>query len=558
MLEAKNVALFFALSLALVTVIFAVNRSAGSDPRASLLVSESIIKTGTVRLDHYGPAVLNLYGWNVHKKNGHYYYFFPIGSSLASVPFVAVANSVGLEMVRSEPTVQIAIAAFTSVITLLLLIKLASLFLDFQSALLVSSIFWFGTSLASTSATALWSHNFAALFALAAIYCTVRAAKQSESQPWHLLATLLFAAYLCRPTMALLAPCLLLFVFTYSRVAALKAGLLLTALLSFFVLYSIQEFGQILPDYYLPNRFTGEHFYEALYGNLFSPARGIFIYSPFILLAWLCINYAKKSWGLKTSWLLIALVWPGLHLICISHFNLWWAGWSYGARFMTDVIPGLFLLTLYTWPTKFDTPIAKSLAAVLFVTCGFAIVVNTGQGLFNRFATAWNGEPNINQHPEYVFDWNYPQFLATRAGHASRIMRHGTRTIHPIAPGETFDHTSNVLIYLGWGRAESAHRWSDGNNPSIIFEAEHHEKFAGFLKLRVGSLGKQRVTMTLNGTKIYSGIISAWDEVLAVPFSSSLLKDGANNLAFRLPDARQPGTGDQKKLAIAIMSLQIQ
>lgn len=552
-----NVSLIFVLFIVFISVIFASNRSTDSDPRATLLVSESIIKKGTIKLDHYGSDALKRYGYTVHIKNGHYYYYFPIGTSIVSIPFVAMANGVGLEMIGSEPIVQIFIASLTSIISLFLLYKLATLFLNASSALLASSVFWFGTSLSSTAGTALWSHNFATLFALLAIYFSVRAAKINASQPCYSIACLLFVAYLCRPTMALLSPFVLLFLFTYSRVSAIKTAVFLVSLLGVFILFSTYEFGQLLPDYYLPKRLAGGHFYEAIYGNLLSPARGILIYSPFMGFAWLCFKYSQKPWGLKKSWLLMGLAWPVLHLLFISRFPHWWAGWSYGARFMTDVLPGLFLLTLYTWPTNFKPKMAKVLSGIFFAFCAFAVMVNTGQGLFNKYTTAWNAEPNIDQYPEYLFDWSYPQFLANKYGHALRLVKHASNNLQPISPGDVIDHQSNTLIFLGWSGAESTHRWSDGKLASIIFKVDVSRNFEGALRLHVGALGQQKITISINGAEIYSGVIETWDKIMDVHLDKTLLRNGSNTLAFELPDARQPGNGDQRILALALKSFQI-
>lgn len=554
----KNTSLVLILFIAFASVIFANNRYTGSDPRATLLVTESIIKRGTIKLDHYGAEALDRYGYAVHKKNDHYYYYFPIGTSLASIPIVAVANGVGLDMISSEPAVQIFIASLTSIITLLFLYKFANLFLNVNTALLISSAFWFGTSFSSTAGTALWSHNFATLFSLMAIYFSVRAAKLNAPQLWYLIASLLFAAYLCRPTAALLSPFVLFFLFTYSRVAALKTSLLLASLLGAFILFSIYELGQVLPDYYLPKRLAGGHFYEALYGNLLSPARGILIYSPFIAFAWLFFKYSQKPWELKKSWLLIGLAWPVLHLVFISRFPHWWAGWSYGARFMTDVLPGLFLLTLYAWPTNFKPKMAKVLSGILFASCVFAIIVNSGQGLFNKYTAQWNADPNIDQYPEYLFDWSYPQFLANKDGHTSRVVKHGSKYLQPISSGDVIDHQSNALIFLGWSGVESTHRWSDGKLARIIFKVDAPQNFKGVLRLHVGTLGPQKITMSINGAEVYSGVIEAWDKILDVPLDKTLLSDDLNTLAFELPNARRPENGDPRVLALALKSFQIQ
>jgi len=547
----------FITFLIFILVIFATNRNTGSDPRGTLLVTESIIKRGTIKLDNYGAEALEAYGYRIQRKNDHYYYSFPIGSSLASIPFIVIANGAGLEMIKSESRTQILITAITSIIIFLFLCKLASLFLSANSALLISSIFWFGTSLSSTAGTALWSHNFATMFALMTMYYTLKPIKLNETHSYQLIASLLFAAFLCRPTMAILSPFVLLVLFTYSRVVAIKVSLILFTLLAIFLLFSLHEFNQILPDYYLPSRLAGGHFYQAFFGNLFSPARGILIYSPFIALVWLCYKYSKKSWGLKRSWLLIGLVWPISHLISISQFPHWWAGHSYGARLMTDVLPGIFLLTLYAWPINFETRRAQVFASILLVSCIFSIVINTGQGLFNRYTAKWNGEPNIDRYPGYLFDWHYPQFLANKSGHISRLAVHGLADLSEINPGDFVSHQSNAIIYINWNDAEPTHRWSNGKFSSLLFKIDISRQFENTLELHLGSLGRQTISVSINGTKIYSGALVAWDTVLEVPFNKGLLRNGSNTLAFELPDARQPGNGNPRDLELALKSFRI-
>ncbi|KRB88953.1 glycosyltransferase family 39 protein [Noviherbaspirillum sp. Root189] len=424
-----NVLSLLVLVIAFLCVTFSNLRYGGSDPRASLLVTESIIDHKTIKLDHYDAQVRNGYGVAIHEKNGHFYYYFPIGTSIASIPFVAVAKGWGFQIVQSEYQIQMMIASITAVATLALMIMLARRFLGPWNALFVSSAFWFGTSLASTSGTALWSHNFAVVFSFLAIYFAVKSAQDNSPGVWPGIALFLFFAYLCRPTLALLSPCVLLFLFTHHRKSAVKCALLLAVLIGCFIGFSLHEFGQILPDYYLPKRLAGGYFAQALYGNLLSPARGLLIYSPFILIAWLCYRSGEKSWSIKKSWLLVGLAWPVIHLLFISRFPHWWAGYSFGARLMTDVLPGLFLLTLFTWPVSIYGLRAKVGIGLLALSILFSIAVNTYSGLFNQWTAAWNSEPSIDQYPEYLFDWSYPQFLGSKKRHEKRLREHTERLL---------------------------------------------------------------------------------------------------------------------------------
>jgi len=94
---------------------------------------------------------------------------------------------------------------------------------------------------------------------------------------------------------------------------------------------------------------------------------------------------------------------------------------------MTDVMPGVFLLTLYTWPTEIKGRISVTAVGALAVASIFGIVINSGQGLFNSYTALWNAEPSVDEYPEYVFDWSYPQFLANRSGHERRLIKHAIR-----------------------------------------------------------------------------------------------------------------------------------
>jgi len=392
-----------------------------ADPQGTLLVSEALITHGTIRLDHYDDATLARYRNVIQQKGGHHYHYFPLGTPVLSVPFVAVARVAGLDMSRDERVTQTAIAAVVALLTLLVMARLASRILDPMRAATVAGVFWLGTSLASTTSTALWSHNFAVLFALVAIDGTVAGVKGGGWRRWPIIALGVFLAYACRPTMALLAPFLILFVATNNRVAALRVGLLLCLLLGTFVAYSQHEFGQWLPDYYLPQRLGSDTFWLAVYGNLASPSRGLLVYSPFILVVWLCRPAAVRDFGLGRAWLLLGLAWPIAHLVVISRFPHWWAGASFGARLMTDALPGLFLLTLRAWPVSARTVTERAAIGVLVLSAAFSIYVNAYRGAFVEATAAWNQRPAIDQNPGLVFDWRYPQFLHNWRRHESRI-----------------------------------------------------------------------------------------------------------------------------------------
>jgi hypothetical protein len=77
---------------------------AGSDPRYTLIVSQSILENGTIALDAYandliwGEPANFAENFNIVERNGRFYNYFPAGPSILSVPFVAMANWAGWDM----------------------------------------------------------------------------------------------------------------------------------------------------------------------------------------------------------------------------------------------------------------------------------------------------------------------------------------------------------------------------------------------------------------------------------------------------------------------------
>lgn len=402
--------LYIVLSfLMVIAVILGPVRYTKSDPRTTLLTSEAILHSHTIQLDHFcQKGVVCIPEDRIYHINDHYYHFLPLGTEIASLPFVAVFNSFNLSMVDHRLDAQKIIACASLLLCFFIMLKIGALFLDKKSALFVSSVFIFGTSLMSTLGAALWSHNFAIVFALLAIFFAFKITLQDKNQFWPLLALSLFMAYLCRPSLSLLAPCALLFVFSYKKTTTIKVFCLLSLCLALFMLMSKHYYHTFLPAYYSPELVENSFSLTASYGHLFSPSRGLFIFSPFLLLAF-CFNMFSKRSEIKRTWLLLALVWPIAHLVTMSRIEEWWGGYSFGPRYMVDCLPGLFLLMIFSYKQNKGTRYYFYTFILLAV---FSIYVNTWQGRFNiNAAIHWNEKYLVDgaTNPNVFFNWSIAQ-----------------------------------------------------------------------------------------------------------------------------------------------------
>ncbi|MCB1822298.1 MAG: hypothetical protein KDI73_12085, partial [Candidatus Competibacteraceae bacterium] len=161
-----------------------------SDSKYALLVSQSLLDHGSIYLDHYNLPKIESHGYQPYQLeivDNHTFYYFPIGSSILSVPFVAVANFFGVYPTNSEKSfgtkailkffgvppvendsdhsiegetiIQRVLAALLMSGLSIIFYFLSRLFLSMKWSLLVVFSIILGTSVLSTASRALWSHT---------------------------------------------------------------------------------------------------------------------------------------------------------------------------------------------------------------------------------------------------------------------------------------------------------------------------------------------------------------------------------------------------------------
>ena len=530
-----------------------------SDARGSLLTSQAILEHGTIKLDSYGEAIEALRGYRILQKNGHVYYFFPIGTSLYSLPFVWLANLCGMDMsdMADDDALQNALSAITTSLSFIFVYMICRCYLYYYYSFLVSSAFLFGSSLISTMGTALWSTNLTVVFNLLSLLIIVYDQRQKNEINPYLLGLFLFSAYLCRPTASIFVIVVLFYILAMRRNFFIRLLIVFMLLLALFVLFSLKEYGQILPDYYLPSRLSTNTFWLALYGNLLSPARGILVLSPFLILVLVGLIYYFRQLR-REALLWVAIGWFVLHLIAISKYPHWWGGCSFGSRLLTDAIPALILCTILVWDRASNLlPSSMRRAAIsLFILLSIVgILINTYQGLYNTYIHAWNAFPLIDTNPNYLFDWKYPQFLANPHLLAKRSREYVLRHLQPYTIGQEIAPDDPQVFFDSWYDPEGtphgdSFRWSQGKSARIMFEIESLDIGIGetlFLEVDVGSYQTQTVDVLVNGSRVGSTVVQdPSPSTYTFPVDISILKfnqpgaDEYNTVEFLIPGAVIP------------------
>ncbi|MEO6324964.1 MAG: hypothetical protein ABIT01_12585 [Thermoanaerobaculia bacterium] len=141
------------------------------------------------------------------------------------------------------------------------------------------------------------------------------------------------------------------------------------------------------------------HFHLAgLAGILVSPSRGLFVYSPILLLGVVGLFRLSQSGASEHA---ASLLWhaaffvPALLVLCVW-WPKWWGGHSFGYRLVSELIPVLLLPAALAWEAA-QSPL-RALAL------GLAVVSIGIHSLGTYAPSAFNSVPdNIDQHPERLW-----------------------------------------------------------------------------------------------------------------------------------------------------------
>lgn len=550
-----------------------------------MLLSQNLIEHRTFQLDQYfvpRPPIIatqeytQVGNYRLELVNDHTYYFFPVGSSVLSVPYVALLKLFGINArdqtgSYGELLIQTSLAA-------LLMAGLAVVF--FGAARFVLNRTWsvvvalggvFGSQVWSTASRGLWSHTWNLLLLGLVIYLLTGAAAGKRKLRPAVLATLLGWAYFVRPTSSVPLMAVMVYLAILSRRSlAIYLGTLMFWFAGF-VYYSWHNFGKLLPSYYAGSRLHFDVLATALGGNLISPGRGLIVYVPWVLfMAYLLVRFRKQIELSALMWLSVAVI--AGELLVLAGFSNWWGGVSYGARLTTDLLPWLFLLTIIGLDAMLRARAVEGqrearyskpeLLAGAFLLA-FAILVN-GYGAVSQRAQRWNDYPKDDRLMQVkIWSWKQPQFLAGLNGAEAP-------TEYPLfTAGQRIDVTSpeaEKYLWLGWARPEGGLRWTEGKKADVVFSLSEIRK----LELGVmispflvpGRVNEQTLEIELNGHSVETvSLQRAEFTELLVDLPADKLRE-RNVLSFKLPNATSPASLrmsiDQRELGLAVKSLRFE
>jgi hypothetical protein len=294
------------------------------------------------------------------------------------------------------------------------LIYLAALeLLPASSAMLVALTFAFGTLLWSLVSRALWQHSPSVFLNSLLVLLLIRG--NYSRRVCVGIGFILALAFFVRPTNAVPVVVVggyLLVRAGWKAAVWLAAGALAPTV--GFVWMNVNMYGTVLAPFFLPVRAnaTSLAFHSAiglaLVSNLFSPARGLFVFMPFFLFL-LVPGVWREPMAQRLSQLrpwFCGLV--ACHMVLVATHTDWWGGYSYGPRYLADIFP--YLMILWSPAVKWvgSHPVRRIMLVATLLVAGFIQF----RGATSVKAQEWSSTPvSVNSDTRRIWDWRDPPFM---------------------------------------------------------------------------------------------------------------------------------------------------
>jgi hypothetical protein len=403
---------------ALLLTIFAVSPiRIPTDSRWSLHTSLSFVKGNGGALTEFLPILEKEKFYAIEYPDGAPRTLYPIGTSLLVAPAVAVVAflrptwAIGLRShipVRTEQFLAAAIGAVAAVVFFWLI------YYQFSSvmiALTSTAIFSLATSIWSTATRALWQHGPLILMLTVGMLLLARARDRPHSVQYVSLP--LAMAYVIRPTAIVPVVVLTVYVLLCHHRSFLRYASWSLLIVVPWVIYNFAIYGRLLPIYYTVGAFSSEvRFFTGLMGNLLSPSRGLFVFSPVLIFALSGFMLALRDRVQRPLFVTYGAIIAG-HCIIVGSALMWWAGHSFGPRFMTDIVPFLVFFLAFNFRLSNTIGVwAQTAISICILVLALISVTIHARGAFRYSTWAWNYIPqNIDENPRRAWDWRDPQFL---------------------------------------------------------------------------------------------------------------------------------------------------
>ncbi len=490
-------------------VVYLINGTiiSAGDTVPNTLLAFNFLENNTFNLDAFRASYLcvdRACYFFTEGNHGHLSSVYPIGTAIITFPLYVVFytslklisfyTSVSLDLTSASFEVyrlffEKLAAAITTAITVVLFYLSVRLKFNLSISLLSTFIFAFATNTWMTGSQGLWQHTASNLALVSIIFCLLKANRASEKDQkvW-----LLIAGFACgllpgiRPTSTLYTIAAIFYsIFTYRFQSVYLFFGLVSALPS--IAWNLYYFSNLTGGYSKifsesPYKFTFISFLNASLGTLISPSRGLLVFSPIVLYSLPGAYRVFRSRASKDEKLIGCMTIASLVLLfSYSFYIVWWAGYSYGPRFTTDMMPVVCYLISYFIASNLQKIISSPNVSYKKYSLFFIIVIFS---TFTQAVGAFGANPGRmwNSIPTDI-DANQSRLWSFRD---SQIERNAKAVFHKIVKPSVDNPT------YAEGLDGIIKQVTDENNQPLDSSIVVKPSSKKFLKAKLKNTGKSR------------------------------------------------------------------
>lgn len=492
-LNQKSLAILIFIACLTIYLINGRTISSGDSIPNTVLIF-NLLENHTFNLDAFRESYFverGVYYSFVESPNGHLTSVYPIGVALITSPlyliFYIYLKIFHIPINLTHESFEVyrvifeKIAAATTTSISVVFFYLASSFKFKKSVALFSTfIFAFATNTWMISSQGLWQHGLSNLSVTIIIFCLIKTNYTNRKNSKIIILTIagIFCGLLpiIRPTSTLFLVAALLYSLVIYRSYSIFLILGMASAIPGF-LWNFYYFGNFIGGYSSISTplysFTINTFVEASLGTLISPSRGIFVFSPIILYSFFGAYKVFKLRAYKDEKLIVSMSFAALGLFFSYCFYIfWWAGYCYGPRFMTDILPVTCYLINY-YIDDLSNPLnsfqnqgfidkSKRLLFLLMVMISFFVQI---VGAFGEKGLYWSITPlkleqypsrlwhvkdnQIERHTQALFHQNFPphvkdpKYINGLSGSIKQVTYNGNQ---PLSPNFSVTAQSQLLL----------------------------------------------------------------------------------------------------------------
>jgi hypothetical protein len=324
---------------------------AGGDTPPNELLPISIVTEGNLDLNEFmqhkgivgeGPGLPHF----LAAVNRRIVATTPIFPAFLNVPVFALARLARVDLLWERWRLTMITTTLVAALTVVFMyLGLRRLCRRRRTALVFSLVFAFATAVWSVTCRGIWQHGTSLLLFAIAVYLLTL--EQDSAAAWAGL--FLGMAIWNRPSNAVIAVVLTAYVVVRHRRALLAHAALFLVPILLMVWYSWVYWGNPLALGRAPGAaLFGGYTLKNLSGLLFSPARGLFVFSPVLVVGFgymLYVLFAPRQRLFERF-----LAGAGIALLALySRWGMWWAGHCFGYRFLIEMVPMLVIFLALAW-----------------------------------------------------------------------------------------------------------------------------------------------------------------------------------------------------------------